>query len=84
VLRPGGQASVFDLRRDADAAAIEQEIQRMRLSPVNALVTRLTFRFMLLKSAYSRTQVEQLVSRTPFSRYEIDTHGIGFELRAAA
>jgi hypothetical protein len=39
---------------------------------------------MLLKSAYSRAELEQLVSQAPFSRYEIDTRGIGFELRAAA
>jgi ubiquinone/menaquinone biosynthesis C-methylase UbiE len=84
VLRPGGEASVFDLRRDADAGGIDQEIRRMRLSRVNALVTRLTFRFMLLKTAYSLSEIEQLVSATPFRRYELTSAGIGFELHAAA
>jgi hypothetical protein len=75
--------SVFDLRRDADGPGIEQEVQRMRLSTLNAWLTRCTFRFMLLKTAYSIQQMEQLIAQSPFRRYEITPSGIGFEFHAA-
>jgi ubiquinone/menaquinone biosynthesis C-methylase UbiE len=83
VLRPGGGVSVFDLRRDADAEGIEGEVRRMRLSRLNGWLTRCTFRFMLLKTAYSMPQMEQLVAQSPFRTYEITPSGIGFEFRGA-
>src|SRR5262249_39295561 len=52
VLRPGGQASIFDLRRDAAAEDIEAEVRGMRLGAIDTFLTRWTFRHMLLKSAY--------------------------------
>ncbi len=37
VLRSGGHASVFDLRKDAPLEAIDQEVREMQLSPFGAL-----------------------------------------------
>jgi ubiquinone/menaquinone biosynthesis C-methylase UbiE len=45
VLRPGGRASIYDLRKDAPADAIDEEIRSMQLSSLNALFTRWTLRF---------------------------------------
>src|SRR5437763_9968777 len=45
VLRSGGRVSIFDLRKDAPRAAIDREIDGMHVSPLNALLMRLIFRF---------------------------------------
>jgi ubiquinone/menaquinone biosynthesis C-methylase UbiE len=81
VLAPGGQASIFDLRKDASRADIEAEVRSMRMSPINAWVTRLTFRFMLLKSAYTREEIQRMITASRFHGGEIASSGIGFELR---
>ena len=81
VLRPGGQASIIDLRKDAASAEINDEVRRMRLSAWNSLLTRWTFKFVLLKRAYTREQLEHMASQSPFGRWEIATDGIGVELR---
>src|SRR5262245_22614904 len=48
VLRPGGEALIIDLRPDAPADAIRDHVQGMGLSWINSLLTRLTFKHMLL------------------------------------
>jgi ubiquinone/menaquinone biosynthesis C-methylase UbiE len=81
VLRPGGQASIYDLRKDASHEAIATEVRNMGLSAINALVTRLTFRFLLLRRAYTRDALDRLVAQSQFGVGAIETDGIGFELR---
>ena len=83
VLKPGGQASIFDLRKDASPEAIDAAVREMHLAPLNALVTRWTFDLMLLKRAYTPQDLERLVSQSRFGRGEIVPDGIGFELRLA-
>ena len=83
VLRPTGRASIFDLRKDAPLDAIDQEVREMQLSPLNAFLTRWTFRLMLLRNAYTREALEEMVARSRFGRGEIHQDGIGFELRLA-
>jgi ubiquinone/menaquinone biosynthesis C-methylase UbiE len=81
VLKPGGHASIVDLRKEASWAEIEEEVRGMGLSAVNAFLTRLTFRTVLLRSAYTRPALEAMVARSRFGRGEIVREGIGFELR---
>jgi ubiquinone/menaquinone biosynthesis C-methylase UbiE len=83
VLKPGGRASIFDLRKEASLKEIDEEVERMNLSRLNALLTRWTFRNMLLRSAYTNTALQHLVARSRFGRGEIAPDGIGFELRLA-
>lgn len=80
VLKPGGRALIVDLRRDAPVDEISREVDRMELSAVNRIVTKLTFRFMLLKSAYAREHFEQMLAHTPFRTRQINESGIGFEI----
>ena len=77
VLRPGGKALIFDLRPDASPEAINAEVQSMGLGWFNSLLTKLTFKCMLLKTAYSREQFRQMASQTPFKSCEITEDGIG-------
>jgi ubiquinone/menaquinone biosynthesis C-methylase UbiE len=83
VLKPGGRASIYDLRKDASLDDIERGVRDMHLSPVNSALTRWIFRFGLLKRAYSREAIEQLAHQSRFGTCNIETDGIGFELRLA-
>src|SRR5262249_55644689 len=71
VLRPGGQASIFDLRKEATREEIDAEVSSMRLSAWNALLTRWTFRFLLLKRAYTREQLERMAAASRAGGWEI-------------
>jgi ubiquinone/menaquinone biosynthesis C-methylase UbiE len=83
VLKPGGRASIYDLRKDATRREIEREVRTMQLSALNAWMTRLTFRFVLLRRAYTRDDLDRMVAQSRFGGSEIVADGIGFELRLA-
>ncbi len=80
VLKPEGRALIIDLRKDASNEAIGEAVEGMHLGRVNALITKLTFRFMLLKRAYTRGQFERLISQTGFGSAEIRESLTGLEL----
>lgn len=80
VLAPGGRASIYDLRKDASLEEITTEVRSMHLSPLNAFLTRWTFRLVLLKRAYTRAALEQMVAESRFGACEINADGVGFEL----
>ncbi|MFZ0631579.1 MAG: class I SAM-dependent methyltransferase [Acidobacteriaceae bacterium] len=80
VLKPGGRALVIDLRRDASWGEVSRAVDEMGLGLLNRLVTKLTFRFMLLKNAYAREHFEHMTAQAAFSEVEIRESGIGFEV----
>lgn len=80
VLKPGGKAWIIDLRRDASVQEIGQAVDGMRLGLVNGTITKLTFRFMLLKRAYTKEGFERLLAQTPFEKGEFRESPIGFEV----
>jgi ubiquinone/menaquinone biosynthesis C-methylase UbiE len=87
VLKPGGRALIIDLRRDAPSKSVNQAVDEMRLGAVNSAITKLTFRFMLLKRAYTRQDFEKMLAMTPFQNVEVREELTGLELmlqRAAA
>ena len=81
VLIPGGRAVIHDLRKETTVDEVNAEVERMSLSWLNTLWTRLTFRFFLLKNAYSEPALRDLVGSSRFGSGEILRDGIGFELR---
>jgi ubiquinone/menaquinone biosynthesis C-methylase UbiE len=83
VLKPGGRALILDLRRNASWPEVSEAVNAMGLSPMNRAITKLTFRFMLLKNAYAREHIVQMLAQTQFSGKEIVESGIGFEIRLA-
>jgi ubiquinone/menaquinone biosynthesis C-methylase UbiE len=79
VLKPGGRALIIDLRKDASTDEIAQAVDQMKLGAVNAALTKLTFRFMLLRRAYTKQDFERMASETRFHRADIQESGIGLE-----
>jgi ubiquinone/menaquinone biosynthesis C-methylase UbiE len=80
VLRPGGKALIIDLRKDAPPELIDRAVEGAHLNRVNRVLTKLTFRFMLLRRAYTRNQIEQFVSKAEFRSMEIDQRSIALEI----
>ncbi len=80
VLKPGGRGLIVDLRRDASIQAVNRLVDRMGLSAVNRAVTKLTFRYMLLKSAYAKEHFEKMLAQTEFRSVEIVEEEVGFEV----
>ena len=80
VLRPGGSALLIDLSRDAQPDEVSRQVDKMGLSTVNRVLTRLAFKTMLIRSAYSRAEFEQMFAQTDFSHVEIAGDGFGFEI----
>jgi ubiquinone/menaquinone biosynthesis C-methylase UbiE len=78
VLKPDGTAVIADMRRDASAMDIEQEVNGMGLDPLNRFFVKWTFDHMLLKSAYTIGQMKSMVAETPFRTCRIDVKGVGF------
>ena len=77
VLKPGGKALILDLRPDASSEAINAEVKSMGLGWFDSLLTRLIFKYGLVKRAYSQEQIRQMAAQTPFQTCEIQEDGIG-------
>jgi ubiquinone/menaquinone biosynthesis C-methylase UbiE len=80
VLKPGGEALIVDLRKDASLRDIADEVRNMHLSAWNALVTRFIFRHGLLRAAYTADQLTEMASTSTFGGGAVTPRGIGFEL----
>ncbi len=80
VLKPGGRGLIVDLRKDASMESINQHVDGMGLNPVNKVLTKLAFRTMLLKSAYTRQQFQQMLAQASFRSVNINEADIGFEI----
>ena len=80
VLKPGGRALIIDLRRDASRESLQQAVDAMNLAAVNRVITQLTFRFMLLKRAYTKSEFVDMISRTKFAAVDIAETQTGLEI----
>ncbi len=80
VLKPGGQALIADLRRDASRADVDQMVREMNLNRVNAFMTRGAFHMMLLKTAYTPDEIRRFAAQTPFRQCDIHTNTVGMEV----
>jgi ubiquinone/menaquinone biosynthesis C-methylase UbiE len=83
VLKPGGQALIIDLRRDVSPADIDRELHHYRVNAANRLFMKLTFRFMLIRRAYTRPEMERLAAQAGFRIARLSETPIGFEILLA-
>lgn len=80
VLKPGGQALIVDLRRDASRADVDRMVKEMNLNRVNAFLTQGAFKLMLLKNAYTPEEIRQFVAQTEFRQCDIRSDTVGMEI----
>jgi len=80
VLKLGGTALIIDLRGDASPEDIRAAVRNMGLSSINRLMTQATFKYFLLKNAYTGAQIQQMVAQTPFVRCDIREDSIGMQI----
>jgi ubiquinone/menaquinone biosynthesis C-methylase UbiE len=80
VLKPGGQGLLIDLKGNASPDAVSRMVDAMKLTRFNGLLTKLAFQFMLVKTAYTRKQFEQMLAQSGFSSVDIVESEIGFEI----
>jgi ubiquinone/menaquinone biosynthesis C-methylase UbiE len=80
VLKPGGRGLIIDLRKDASMESINHLVDGMGLTAINRMMTKLTFRVMLLKSAYTKEQFQYMLAQASFRSNNIEESGIGFEI----
>jgi ubiquinone/menaquinone biosynthesis C-methylase UbiE len=80
VLKPGGRGLIIDLKRNASPEEISQGIDAMGLTWFNRILTKLAFKGMLLRSAYTKEEFQQMLWEASFSNVEINENYMGFEI----
>jgi ubiquinone/menaquinone biosynthesis C-methylase UbiE len=81
VLKPGGKTCIMDLRRDVSMERINQHIKNdLHISGLNAWFTKLVFKTTLLKTAYTKPEIEGMVSQTSFTNLRIDEDALGMDI----
>jgi ubiquinone/menaquinone biosynthesis C-methylase UbiE len=81
VLRAGGEAVIEDLRKDASLAEINEYVKKSGRRWFDAWLTKMAFKHMLIKRAYSREEFEGMAKQSRFGTCEIEASSIGFEVR---
>ncbi len=81
VLKAGGKACIMDLRRDVSFDSINSHIKNdLHITGLNALFTKLVFKTTLLKNAYTKAEIEKMVSQTSFAGLRIDEDALGMDI----
>jgi len=80
VLRPGGRGLIIDLKRNASPEEVSRAVDAMGLSWFNRIMTRLACKTMLIKSAYTKEEFQQMLAQANFSSVEIDEGDMGLEI----
>jgi ubiquinone/menaquinone biosynthesis C-methylase UbiE len=81
VLKPGGTALIIDLRKDAPLHDIHSYVDGLHLSALSGWMTKMTFKHVLLKRAYTEQQFRDLVSASAFRACQITRNAVGMEIR---
>ena len=81
VLRPGGEAVVVDLCKDASLDEIDAYVKQSGRSRIDAWMTKWTFRHVLLKRAYTKDEFIRMAEKGRFATCQINVGPLGFEVR---
>ena len=82
VLKGAGKAVIVDLRRDASGRAINDYVATISGGVLEWLTNQLLFRRLLVRRAYSRDQLQELLAASEFSDFEIREGPMVLELWA--
>jgi ubiquinone/menaquinone biosynthesis C-methylase UbiE len=80
VLKPGGQAVIMDLRKDASVHEIDDYVNAMRASWPNKIFMKWTFRSLLLKRAYTQADFTRMAAASKFGQCEVRLDQIGLQV----
>lgn len=81
VLKPNGKACIMDLRRDVSFDDINNHINNdLHITGLNAWFTKMVFKTTLLKNAYTKAEIEKMVSQTSFTNLRIDEDALGMDI----
>jgi ubiquinone/menaquinone biosynthesis C-methylase UbiE len=80
VLKPNGRALISDLRRDVSQEAITNLVDNMNLNRIDSLITKWTFKHMLIKRAYTKDEIAEFVSQTEFRKCDIQETLVSLEI----
>lgn len=80
VLKAPGTALIIDLRKDYSDATLDEYIARRGAGWINALIMKMTFKYMLRRRAYSKDQLKEMCAQTKFIRCEIYESDIGLQI----
>jgi ubiquinone/menaquinone biosynthesis C-methylase UbiE len=80
VLKPGGRALIIDMRRDASPESMKHAARSLKAGTFNRMFVYLTFRFMLVRRAYTKAEFQKMIAQTGFRRVEIREELIGLEI----
>jgi ubiquinone/menaquinone biosynthesis C-methylase UbiE len=81
VLKPDGEAVIADLRKDASLEEIDRFVKESGRGRVDAWLTKMTFRHLLLKRAYTRSDFAQMAGKSRFGGCIVHPVSLGFEVR---
>jgi ubiquinone/menaquinone biosynthesis C-methylase UbiE len=81
VLRRGGEAVVSDLCKDASLEEIDRYVKNSGRGPVDAWMTKWTFRHLLLKRAYTEDDFVRMARQSCFGACRAAISSIGIEVR---
>lgn len=81
VLRRGGEAMIGDLRKDVSLEEINSYVEASGRKRLDAWLTKMAFRHMLIKRAYTREDFVRMAGQSQFGTCAIETVSIGFEVR---
>jgi ubiquinone/menaquinone biosynthesis C-methylase UbiE len=80
VLKPQGRAIIIDLRKDASWEEVESYVKRTNLGTFDAWFTKMAFKHMLLKRAYTEKDMESLAKASDFRFFAIERSPVGMEV----
>ena len=81
VLRPGGEAVIADLGKDTPMEEIDRYVEHSGRGRVDRWLTKMAFRVLLLKRAYTREDFQRMARESKFGGCSVSADGIGFEVR---
>ena len=80
VLKPGGRGLIIDIKRNASPETISHHVDEMGLTWFNRILTKIAFKGILLKSAYTREEFEHMLTHAKFSKLNIEETDMGLEI----
>jgi ubiquinone/menaquinone biosynthesis C-methylase UbiE len=79
VLRPGGQALLIDMRRDAPMTEVRQYVNGLGVNRLNRWFMMFVFRNMLVRRAYPLEEFRRMAIDAGWAQPRIETSRMGFE-----